>query len=190
MRFDVDSAFRAHERRRDTEAREAAVRSLVNTDLEAVLLTAMITDQRFEAHAPLCMSAIDYEPLDENFVGPRCTYPLHATTLQRCTDMVRKDEVELDDFTDYRHRAILQALRNLQHRGVTGEWRGFENAWIALIDEEIIRCDRSHADRHLHEKVNAAFMAELVLRQPSMTCVGIDTAKRRLRELANLRRLV
>lgn len=89
-------------------------------------------------------------------------------------------ELELEDFTDPRHRAVLAAIRNLQARCMVVEM--FElDAELRRQDE---RCGTTVAD-----KAGAAFMADLALSAPGY-CHPIlwDHDVWWLRELANRRR--
>lgn len=90
------------------------------------------------------------------------------------------DDVELDDFTDLRYRAAFVSLRKLQTAGeCTHPWSVAED--IALTD--------ALYGKHVGDTVTIEFLTELAICQPKHTRTGIAHAQRRLRDLANHRRL-
>lgn len=94
--------------------------------------------------------------------------------LERC------DGVELDDFTDYRYRAIFVAIRTLQTRG--------EATGPLEVADEIARTDIEH-DRNVGGTVDDFFIAELVHTTAQFWGCEYELAgaKRHLRTLAKRR---
>jgi hypothetical protein len=187
MRFDVASELaREQERHADRTARNA-VAALVDLESEASLLVAMLTDQRFDAHASTCVFAADIgaEP---------CGFALDVRALERCSQVPWPDGVELDDFTDLRYRAAFRALRNLQWR----EKLPPAHEITCAVAEEIAREDKL-LDKHVADTVDLVFLTGLVFdhaadfrsggQRSGVTCVGLNYLARRLRDLANHRRL-
>lgn len=154
MRFDVEAAMRDHARRREAEEADGAVRDLVDIALERRVLAAMMCDD--------AIGGFDHD------------------ADHRESALVLCDSVELDDFTDYRHRAAFAALRNLEARGLPSM------PWD--IVDEIARTDQQD-EKHVGDSVDLAFLASVIVASPRGSLAGITYARARLRELASLRRL-
>lgn len=112
-----------------------------------------------------------------------CNYPL--CTCAFCPDdnaraLALCDDVELDDFTDLRYRAAFVSLRKLQANGESTE------PWA--VSEEIDLQDVLYG-KHVGESVDITFLTELAICHPKHSRASLAHAQRRLRELANLRRL-
>lgn len=93
------------------------------------------------------------------------------------------DDVETDDFTDYRHWVVLAAIRQLQ--GESADVDPFE------VDEVITQRDRT-ADKHIAQQAGAQFLSRLIAVTftygNAMTIVENDI--RWLRVLAGRRRIL
>lgn len=95
------------------------------------------------------------------------------------------DDVELDDFSDFRLRAAFTAIRALQARD---EFIPNHERTSAVADE-IERTDRARGS-HVGARVDLVFLTDLVLDEKQLGAASIEHAKARLRELATFRRLL
>ncbi len=89
------------------------------------------------------------------------------------------DDVEVEDFADFRARALFTAIRSLQLRE--------EQVDPLSVGDEIKRTDRNLGKR-VAEQVSDFYIAELVLTQRKHSENSLAYAKQRLREMANARR--
>lgn len=154
MRFDVDAAMLEHERKRETDRADGVVRGLVDLELERRVLAAMICDD--------AIGGFDHD----------------AEHRERA--LVLCDGVEVDDFTDFRHRAAFTALRNLEARELPSM------PWD--IVDEIGRTDRAY-ERHVGESVHLGFLATIIVESRKVSLAAITYACSELRRLAQIRRL-
>lgn len=130
------------------------VSALIWPELEARVVAAMLGGELVPADP-----ATDGEP---------------ASALALCED------VELDDFAVYQHRAVIAAIRNLQAVGkASGPLQ--VDAWLAERDRRL--------EQNVRDKVSLFFLSDLLLLQTRFAnVVELRVALRWLRDLAARRR--
>jgi hypothetical protein len=188
MRFDVAAELAREQQRHEDRTSRERVAALVDVGTEAALLGAMLHNLPFLSHSTTCS------------ISP-CSFALDVPPLERCAD------VELDDFTDFRYRAIFAAIRTLQTgivharhgayiaehidpthgivrcaNGALVEW------WPVAVADEIARQDRIFETR-IADTVHADFTLELAFAALDNACWSTEFYATRLRTLAADRRL-
>lgn len=91
------------------------------------------------------------------------------------------EDVELDDFTDFRYRAAFKSIRDLQASGCRPDL-------LAIVDD--IAMDDLAYDKHVGETVDVVFLASLVDEMPPYRrdLMGLEHDRYWLRTLADKRR--
>ena len=180
MRFDVEAEIAAQAARDEQLAADAALTAMVDTATERRLLAALLCDTaidntRRELHR--CESCGQHEPLRP--------YPR-----VRALNLV--DDLAVDDFSDYRHRAAFSALRNLQRehdpKGDGIPWPFIANDLAWRIAEAIEHADEARGT-NLRHSVGLVFLVDLRDLEKPASVEWIRYAQARLRELAQIRRL-
>jgi hypothetical protein len=156
VKFDLGAEMAAHARRRSQ--REAV--DLVDIAMERKLVAALLGGDLIALHR--------LDPVEGRW---RDTEPVPVISL--CED------VETDDLTDFRLRAVFNAIRVLQARG--------EAIGVLQVHDEIARTDLENA-AHVGAVVDLLFLVTL-LAEPKFSENGLGYVKQKLRELAAHRRL-
>lgn len=150
MKYDVDKALDAHRRRKATDRHDTTVRGLVDIDGERRLLASMLADDKF----------CDCCELPELSVMDLC------------------DEVEVDDFTDYRHTNAFTAIRSLVELG--------QPVSVAAVSDEVER--RNGVGSNAAMSCSIVWLASLLVDQKKHSVNSLRAAQQHLRELAIARR--
>lgn len=161
MRFDVDSAIRAHERRKV----ETVARAMVDIEFERRVIAAFLADDVILRCGLSCCEGPDT-------VRAWCS-----------SESLETSKLELEDFTDLRYRAIFVAIRALQARNAEGDPLDV----IYTVAAEIRRRD-GEAGKHVADTVDEVFLMRLVQDEKRFNGHALAYALRCLRELANVRR--